>query len=85
MRAVTLAALVAAAGLAVAGGWYYGIATTPREQTSVAAGGLMFPDLAGKLHDAAKLEITHQGQQTVIEKRADGSWGIASMHDYPIQ
>lgn len=45
----------------------------------------MFPDLALKLRDAAKVEITHQGKQTVIEKRPDGGWGIASMHDYPIQ
>jgi hypothetical protein len=85
MRPVTLVALVAAAALAVAGGWYWGIATAPREQSSIAAGGLMFPDLAARLHDVAKLEITRQGQQTVIEKRADGGWGIASMHDYPIQ
>jgi len=27
----------------------------------------------------------HQGKQTVIEKRADGGWGLASMHDYPVQ
>ncbi len=85
MRPLTLAALVAAAAVALAGGWYYGVATAPHEQTSVAAGSLMFPGLAGRLHDAAKLEITHQGQQTVIEKRPDGGWGIASMHDYPIQ
>jgi hypothetical protein len=85
MRPATLAALVVAAAAAVAGGWYFGIATTPREQTSVAAGTLMFPDLAAKLHDAAKLEITHQGKQTVVEKRPDGTWGIAAMHDYPVQ
>jgi hypothetical protein len=84
MRAVTLAALVAAGAAALAGGWYYGVATAPHEQASVAAGGLMFPDLAARLKDAAKLEIVHAGQQTVIEKRADGGWGLASMHDYPI-
>ena len=85
MRAGTIAALVAVAVAAVAGGWYFGTATTPREQTSVAGGTLMFPGLAGKLHDAAKVENTHQGKQTVIEKRQDGGWGIGSMHDYPVQ
>jgi hypothetical protein len=85
MRPVTLAALVVAGAAAIAGGWYYGVATTPREQTAISGGGLMFPGLAAKLHDAAKLEITHQGRQTVIEKRADGGWGVASLHDYPIQ
>ena len=45
----------------------------------------MFPDLAPKLKDAARVEITHQGKQTVIEKRSDGGWGLASMHDYPVQ
>jgi Domain of unknown function (DUF4340) len=45
----------------------------------------MFPGLADKLRNAAKLEITHQGKQTVIEKRPDGTWGIAALHDYPAQ
>jgi hypothetical protein len=85
MRALTLAALVVAASGAVAGGWYYGVAMKPHEQTAIPGGGLMFPGLAAKLHDAAKLEITHQGKQTVIEKRPDGGWGVASLHDYPIQ
>jgi hypothetical protein len=45
----------------------------------------MFPGLAPKLAEVTKLEITHQGKQTVIEKRPDGAWGVASMHDYPVQ
>ncbi|WP_428485070.1 DUF4340 domain-containing protein [Rhodopila sp.] len=66
-------------------GWYFGTATTPSEQTTVAAGKLMFPGLAPRLQKAAKVEITHQGKQLVIEKRPDGDWGIAAMHDYPVQ
>lgn len=85
MRPRGLGLLVAAGVLALAGGWYFGTATTPSEQTSMFGGKLMFPDLAPKLRDAAKVEITHQGKQTVIEKRADGGWGVASMHDYPVQ
>jgi hypothetical protein len=45
----------------------------------------MFPDLTPKLGSVARVEITHQGKQTVIEKRGDGGWGIAAMHDYPVQ
>ncbi|PPQ30511.1 DUF4340 domain-containing protein [Rhodopila globiformis] len=85
MRGRTAAALVAVAVVVVAGGWYFGTATTPPEQTQVASGSLMFPGLAGKLDKATKLEIVHQGKQTVIEKRPDGAWGIASLHDYPVQ
>jgi hypothetical protein len=86
MRARTVGLLVALGVIAIAGGWYFGTATTPAEQTTVAGGKLMFPDLAPKLRDVAKVEITHQGKQTVIEKRAaDGGWGVASMHDYPVQ
>jgi hypothetical protein len=51
----------------------------------VSGGQLAFPALAPKLRDLARIEITHQGKQTVIEKRSDGFWGVASMHDYPVQ
>jgi hypothetical protein len=85
MRARTLTLLLALGIVAVAGGWYFGTATTPGEQTTVAGGKLMFPDLAPKLPNVAKIEITNQGKQTAIEKRPDGGWGVASMHDYPVQ
>lgn len=84
MRIRTVGVLVGVGILALAGGWYFGTATTPTEQTTVSGGQLMFPDLAPKLKDAARVEITHQGKQVVIEKRSDGGWGIASMHDYPV-
>jgi hypothetical protein len=85
MRARTLGILGALGVVAVVGGWYFGTRTTPDEQTTIAGGKLMFPDLAPKLRDLARIEITHQGKQTVIEKRSDGGWGVASMHDYPVQ
>lgn len=85
MRAGGVGLLVVLGVVAVAGGWYFGTRTTPSEQTTVSGGTLMFPDLAPKLRDAAKVEITHQGKQTIIEKRSDGDWGVASMHDYPVQ
>lgn len=80
-----LVILLAVAVIVLAGGWFFGTATRPSEQASIAAGSLMFPDLTPRLAAASKLEITHQGKQTVIEKRPDGGWGVASMHDYPVQ
>jgi Domain of unknown function (DUF4340) len=85
MRARAAGLLTALGVVAIAGGWYFGTATNPGERTAVASGALMFPDLAPALRNAAKIEVTHQGKQTVIEKRADGGWGIASMNDYPVQ
>jgi len=69
--------------IALVGGWYFGTARTPGEQTRIDPGQLMFPDLGQHLGEAAKVEITHQGKQTAIEKRADGAWGVASVSDYP--
>lgn len=85
MRARTVGILVVLGIIAVVGGWYFGTRTTPGEQTVFAGGKLMFPDLAPKLQNVARVEISHQGKQTVIEKRPDGDWGVASMHDYPVQ
>jgi hypothetical protein len=85
MRARAAGLLAALGVIAIAGGWYFGTATSPGERTAIGGGTLMFPDLAPLLQNAAKIEITHQGKQTVIEKRADGGWGIASMNDYPAQ
>jgi hypothetical protein len=85
MRARAVAVLVALAVVALAGGWYFGARTVPSEQTFVAGGSLMFPDLAPRLRQAVRIEITHQGKLTTIEKRSDSGWGIASMRDYPVQ
>jgi hypothetical protein len=85
MRVRTLGLLLGLGVIAVAGGWYFGTGTIPGERTTVAGGKLMFPDLAPKLPEVDRIEITHQGKQTIIEKRADAGWGVASMHDYPVQ
>ena len=64
--------------LAIAGGWYFGTATKPAEQTGRIDGGkLMFPDLAPKLKDAARMEITHQGKTTVHREARRRRWGLA--------
>jgi Domain of unknown function (DUF4340) len=79
----TLLLLVVLGVLAAAGGWYFGTATTPREQVAVDAGKLMFPDLAPKLRDAAKIEITSQGRTLAIERKGD-AWGLADRGGYPV-
>lgn len=84
MSQTRLLALVFAALLAVAGGWYFGTATQPVERTSIDNGKLMFPDLAEKLKDARRVEITNKGNVTVIALK-DGVWGIEDRGGYPVQ
>jgi hypothetical protein len=66
-------------------GWYFGVATTPGEQANVDAGKLMFPDLAPKLAQAVKIEIVHQGKPMDIDRKPDGSWGLADRNGYRVQ
>ena len=44
----------------------------------------MFPDLAPKLQDAARIEITHQSKTTAIEKHGD-TWGLVDRGGYVVQ
>jgi hypothetical protein len=84
----TLLILVVLGVVALGGGWYFGTATTPGEQRAVDAGQLMFPDLAPRLQQAAKIEVVHQGKPTVIEKHAAGGtvrWGLTDRGGYPVQ
>ena len=60
MSQTRLLALVLAAVLAVAGGWYFGTATQPVEQTSIDNGKLMFPDLAAKLLAEAQDDVERE-------------------------
>jgi hypothetical protein len=84
MSQTRLIALVVAAILALAGGWYFGTATGPVEHASIDSGRLMFPDLAPKLKDAKRIEITSKGKTTVIELN-NGVWGIADRGGYRVQ
>jgi hypothetical protein len=88
MTTRTLIVLVVLGVVAVAGGWYFGIATMPAEQSAGNNGKLMFPDLATRLQQAAKVEVVHPGQHLVIEKhQVNGQvrWGLASRGGYPVQ
>ena len=44
----------------------------------------MFAGLAPKLQDATRIEITHQGKTTTIEKHGD-TWGLADRGGYVVQ
>ena len=84
MRSPHALALVVIGVLAVAGGWYFGTAQQPGEQQAYNGGKLMFPDLAPKLQDAARIEITHQGKTTAIVKHGD-AWGLEDRGGYVVQ
>src|SRR3984957_17851870 len=83
MNQTRLVALVLAAVLAVAGGWYFGTATEPAQRGAIDAGKLMFPGLTEKLKDARRIEITSKGKVTVIELK-NNVWGVADRGGYPV-
>ena len=84
MKPRTLIALVVLGVVAIAGGWYFGTAETPSEQRTFNGGKLMFPDLAPRLTDAARIEVSHQGATLVIAKHGD-AWGLMDRGGYPVQ
>ena len=84
MNQTRLLILVVVAIVAVGGGWYFGTATRPPERAAIAGGKLMFPDLAPKLQDARRIEITSKGKTTVIERK-NNVWGVADRGGYRVQ
>ena len=84
MKPRTLLALVVVGVIAVVGGWYFGAAEKPGEQQTFNAGRLMFPDLAPRLQDAARIEITHQDKTMTLARNGD-AWGLADRGGYPVQ
>jgi hypothetical protein len=74
--------------VSLAGGWYFGTAHEPAEQTSVAGGTLMFPGLTAKLADAARIEIIHQNKTIALVRqgdKAESPWGLVQRGMYPVQ
>lgn len=84
MKPRTLVILVVLGIVAVGGGWYFGTAREPSEQRAYDTGKLMFPDLAPKLQDAARIDIVHQGRTTAIVKHGD-TWGLEDRGGYVVQ
>ena len=84
MRPRTILILAVIGILAVAGGWYFGTAENPGGQQAFNPGSLMFPDLAPRLQDAARIEITHQDKTMALAKRGD-TWGLVDRGGYAVQ
>jgi hypothetical protein len=84
MKIRTSLALVVVAVLALAAGWYFGVRLAPSSQSSVAAGTLVFPDLAPKLQAATRVEVQHQATTLVVAKDGD-RWVLPDKGNYPIQ
>ena len=83
MKTRTLTALVVLGVIAIVGGWWFGTAETPSPR-AFNAGNLMFPDLAPRLRDAARIEIVHQGKMMAIVKHGD-TWGLEDRGGYAVQ
>jgi hypothetical protein len=84
MKSRTTIVLAVVGIFALAGGWWFGTRTEPSEKTTVAPGTLVFPGLAEKLQQAARVEITHAGQTLVITKGPE-KWGLADRGGFPVQ
>jgi hypothetical protein len=76
--------LVVLAAISLAGGWYFGVASQPSAMTSVAPGTLVFPGLAERLQNAAKIEVRHQATTLVVDREGD-HWGLPDRGGYPVQ
>ena len=84
MSARTLTVLIILGVVALVCGWQFGPARVPREQKSVYAGKLMFPDLAPKLQNIARIEVEHHGTKLTMA-RYDDHWGLVDRDGYPVQ
>lgn len=78
-RGILLAVIGA---IVLAGGWY---ASRPDPGTVVqsGAGSLVFPGLAAKLENAARIDIA-TGDKKVSIVRAGDAWGVAERDGYPV-
>lgn len=84
MSARTLTLLIVLGLIAVVGGWYFGPASVPGAQKSVYAGKLMFPHLAPKLQNIARIEVEQHGKTLTIARHGD-QWGLIDRDGYPVQ
>jgi hypothetical protein len=76
--------LAAAGAIVLAGGWFLGPGSQPATMGSVAPGTLVFPGMAAKLAQAAKVEITTKGQSLTLARSGD-AWGIADRDGFRLQ
>lgn len=84
MRARQSLILLLLGALALGGGWYLGFGMQPSPPAGPAQGSLVFPDLAPRLQNAVRVEITTKGKTMTIA-RSDAGWGIAERGGYVVQ
>lgn len=60
------------------------VATTlSNNQTDIATGGLLFPDLKARINDISQVSITKAGQSVTLKNDA-GQWVLAELQNYPV-
>ena len=84
MQQRTSLILAAVAVIAVGGAWQFGIRAIPSSAPEAVAGGLVFPGLAAKLGQVARIEIQGKGAVLGIVQ-ANGKWGLADRAGFPVQ
>ena len=84
MQQRTSLILAAVAVIAVGAAWQFGIRATPSSSPEAVAGGLVFPGLASKLGQIARIEIQGKGAVLGIVQ-ARGKWGLADRGGFPVQ
>jgi hypothetical protein len=76
---------LAIAGAAILGaGWALGPGSLPSTSNAVAPGTLVFPGMAARLPQAARIEITTKGETLHISRTGD-TWGLADRDGFRLQ
>ncbi len=68
--------------LIVAAASAYGVVNRYGSSDASSIKALRFPDLAGKINTAAELSVQN-AEGTVVVRRTDAGWRVATSHDYP--
>lgn len=84
MKTRTSLVLAVAGAIVLAGGYALGPGSLPQSASAVAPGTLVFPGMAARLQEAARIEITTKGQTLVIAKTGN-AWGLADKGGFRIQ
>lgn len=84
MKSRATAILCVIAVLVLGGAWLFGVQRTPAMTETIATGRLAFPDLAARLQDAARVELTHAGKTLTIARK-NGQWVSLAADGYPVQ
>ena len=84
MRTRTSLVLAVIAALVLGLAWRFGLHDGPAAERTVARGTLVFPGLVGRLAQARRVEMRHQGQTLVIAE-AGGVWGLPDRGGYPVE